>query len=48
VDLWDVVEIDGHARTWRATFDPEDGTESNCVGAVKEIRGISDECRSCR
>jgi len=48
VDLWGVVEIDGHARTWRAIVYSEDGTEGNFVGAVKEIRGASDKCRPYR
>jgi hypothetical protein len=36
VDIWDAVEIDGHARTWRAIFYSDDGTEGNVVGAVKK------------
>ena len=48
VNLWDVVEIDGHARAWRAILYSEDGTEGNFVAAVKEIRCTSDECRPYR
>jgi len=34
--------------SWRAIFYSEDDTEGNFVGAVKEIGGTSDDCRSYR
>jgi|SRR5947209_4324968 len=36
MDLWDVAEIDGHARTWRGIFCANDGTEGNFVGAGRK------------